>query len=140
MDYKIKRIKKHSDKRGDLVVFLKISELEDESKRFGQIYFVTFNGENMVRGNHFHKKWREWFGVMTGIIRVELEDVITKEHVSLELNSSYTYYTRLEIGPNIAHAFKNITPFASLLNYGDKEWTVNDCYPYKLILENINIE
>ena len=135
MDYSTKELEEHSDERGRLIIFLTNSELQEEKKEFGQIYFVTFNGKGVVRGNHFHKKWREWFSVVTGTVQVELEDVITKEHVSLTLSSCHQHYTRLEIGPNVAHSFKSISSSASLLNYGDKEWSVDDTYFYVLIRE-----
>jgi len=132
MDYKITSIEKHSDKRGQLVVFLRSSELKANRKKFGQIYFITFNKKNVVRGNHYHKKWREWFGVVHGSVKAELEDVITGEHKTLVLSSKHNVYKRLEIGPNVAHAFKSMTPTASLLNYGDKEWSAKDRFFYDL--------
>lgn len=133
MDYKVVKIEKHNDKRGELIVFLRNSELSADKKAFGQIYFITFSGKGVVRGNHYHKKWREWFGIVTGKVAVELEDVITKEHVCLELDSQHSDYTRLEIGPNIAHVFKSISSSVSLLNYADKEWSALDNHNYILI-------
>jgi dTDP-4-dehydrorhamnose 3,5-epimerase-like enzyme len=59
MDYKIIFCEKHQDERGYLVEFLKSIELDDDKKIFGQIYFVTFEKPNMVRGNHYHKKTYE---------------------------------------------------------------------------------
>ena len=133
MDYSIEKVKKNIDKRGELVVFLRNRELSRSGKNFGQIYFITFNGKGVVRGNHYHKKWREWFGIVTGSATVELEDVITKEHVSLRLDAQHSTYLRLEIGPNIAHAFKSLSPRVSLLNYANSEWSVKDRHPYLLI-------
>lgn len=133
MDYFIEKVEKNIDGRGELVVFLKNGELPSHRKKFGQIYFITFNGKSVIRGNHFHKKWREWFGIVTGSAIVKLEDVITKEHVSLKLDAGHKTYIRLEIGPNIAHAFKSLSSSVSLLNYGDKEWSAKDSHPYVLI-------
>lgn len=133
MDYKVSTFEKHSDNRGGLVVFLKNDELKKRDKQFGQIYFITFNKKGVVRGNHFHKKWREWFGVVHGVVQAELEDIKTKKRVTLVLSSKHAHYTRLEIGPNIAHTFKSITSAASLLNYGDKQWSKSDRFIYKII-------
>ena len=133
MDYRIEKIKSFNDERGRLVVFLGNSELGGNHKEFGQIYFVTFSDKGAVRGNHFHKGWREWFGIVAGEVQVELEDVNTKEHVSLTLSAEQDSYMRLEVGPNIAHSFKSLSPFAALLNYGDREWSAEDSYPYILI-------
>ena len=79
MNYKITQFEKINDDRGSLIVFLKESELDDAKKRFGQIYFVTFKKKGVVRGNHYHKKWHEWFGVVSGRVEVVLEDVRTKK-------------------------------------------------------------
>ena len=133
MDYRVTTFEKHSDARGQLVVFLKSSELKNRRKKFGQIYFITFNRKGVIRGNHYHKQWREWFGVVNGIVQVKLEDVKTKEGVSLVLTSKGPVYSRLEIGPNIAHTFKSLTSEASLLNYGDREWSARDRYHYQLL-------
>lgn len=133
MDYKIEHFEKFNDERGQLVVFLRNKNLEKSFKKFGQIYFVTFDKEKVVRGNHYHKKWREWFGVVTGKVEVLLKDVKTEQSKTLILDGNSDEYIRLEIGPNIAHAFRNISPKASLLNYTDKEWSSEDTFIYKLI-------
>lgn len=133
MDYKISTIEKQKDTRGDLVVFLRKKELPRERVGFGQIYFITFKSKGTIRGNHYHRRWREWFGVVHGKIRAELEDVVTKQRVSLTLSADERTYTRLEIGPNIAHAFCCLTPSASLLNYADDEWRSSDRFHYRLM-------
>lgn len=133
MDYIIDRYETFDDKRGRLIVFLRERQLKIENKQFGQIYFITFNDEGIVRGNHYHKEWREWFGVVIGEVQVELKDIITKERISLILNAEDKQYVRLEIGPHIAHAFKSMSPTASLLNYASGEWNPNDTFRYKLL-------
>lgn len=133
MDYKIEYFEKFNDKRGQLVVFLRNIDLDKKYKEFGQIYFVTFDKENAIRGNHYHKKWREWFGVVSGKLQVKLMDVKTKEIKRLVLNANSNKYIRLEIGPNIVHAFKSMTPSAALLNYTDKEWSAEDTFPYEIM-------
>jgi len=135
MDCKIETIRKHPDERGELVVFLRKRELEQARQAFGQIYFITFEGAGTVRGNHYHKRWREWFGIVHGEVRAELEDIVTKEKRSCVLSAGHSAYTRLEIGPNIAHAFRCLSPSAALLNYADAEWTAEDRFDYQLIKE-----
>ncbi len=126
MNYKIEKFTKFSDKRGDLIVFLKNSELKKTQKKFGQIYFVTFSNKGVVRGNHYHKKWREWFGIVHGKLEVALKDMITGEKTNFVLDSDQDKYLRLEIGPNIAHAFKSISETAALLNYANSPWSNDD--------------
>jgi dTDP-4-dehydrorhamnose 3,5-epimerase-like enzyme len=128
MDYKIDYIERHDDVRGGLVVFLRDSDLDTKYKHFGQIYFVTFDQANVIRGNHYHKNWREWFGIVSGKLEVILKDMVTGEIVNLVIDSRSEKYARLEIGPNIAHAFRNISKNASLLNYTDTEWSPNDTF------------
>jgi dTDP-4-dehydrorhamnose 3,5-epimerase-like enzyme len=133
MDYKIELIEKHDDQRGHLVVFLRNSDLKDEFKTFGQIYFVTFDKPNVIRGNHYHKIWREWFGLVSGKVEVVLKDIRSGEVVNLIIDSQSDKYTRLEIGPYIAHSFRNLSDQASLLNYTNTEWSPDDTFKEELI-------
>lgn len=128
MDYKIEEFEKHIDNRGHLVVFLKNSNLKKKDKKFGQIYFITFEKKGVTRGNHYHKKWREWFGIVNGKLKVILKNIITGEEIKFILDGSSKKYVRLEIGPNIIHTFTSITDKASLLNYTDSEWSPNDTF------------
>jgi dTDP-4-dehydrorhamnose 3,5-epimerase-like enzyme len=128
MDYKVEKFEKHSDKRGQLVVFLKASNLYGKYKKFGQIYFITFNRKGIMRGNHFHKKWREWFGVVQGKVKADLRDVKSGETHTIILDGNKNEYIRLEIGPNILHKFTSLTSKASLVNYTDTEWSPHDTF------------
>lgn len=132
MDYKLDHFQKFIDGRGQLVVFLKNSEVEAKFQKFGQIYFVTFEKPGVVRGNHFHRKWREWFGVVYGKVEVKLKDVHTSEEIQIILDGDTHQYVRLTIGPNVAHAFKSVSSQAGLLNYTDSEWSVDDVFKYNL--------
>ena len=133
IDCKIKKIEKYSDERGNLVVFLKNCELEKKNKEFGQVYFITFSNKSVIRGNHYHKNWREWFVVVNGKVQAELEDVRNKEHFSIILDANNKNHVRLEIGSFIAHSFKSLSNSASLLNYAEKEWSTEDTFPYELM-------
>ena len=133
MDYKLSASETYDDTRGKLVVFLKEPELPDEYKEFGQIYFITFSEAGIVRGNHYHKFWREWFGIVHGQVEVALEDVRTKERQTLTLDASSQGYLRLETGPYVAHAFRSLTPTAALLNYANTKWNDKDTFPYTLL-------
>jgi dTDP-4-dehydrorhamnose 3,5-epimerase-like enzyme len=133
MEYKIEHFQKFNDKRGQLVVFLKNRDLENKLKEFGQIYFVTFEKKGVIRGNHYHKKIREWFGVVNGRVEVTLVDVKTGEKKQMILDGDSKKYVRLEIGPNIAHGFKSISSVVTLLNYTDKEWSGEDVIPMEVV-------
>jgi dTDP-4-dehydrorhamnose 3,5-epimerase len=133
INIKLSKFEKHSDGRGDLVVFLKNKELEDIHKNFGQIYFVTFKKKGTIRGNHYHKKWKEWFGIISGKTKVLLKDVKTGDEKKLILNAASKRYRRLEIGPYIAHTFVSLSDYAAIINYADAPWSDMDDYDYKLI-------
>lgn len=133
MDFKVEYFDKFSDERGDLIVFLKSSNLDKKFKNFGQIYFVTFRKKGVVRANHYHKRIREWFGVVHGKVSVVLEDLETGKRKKLILDSNDNKYIRLEIGPNVAHAFKSLTATASVVNYTDQEWSQDDVFPHILM-------
>lgn len=133
MDYKITAFKKFTDHRGDLIVFLKESELDDARKKFGQIYFVTLKKKGIVRGNHYHKKWHEWFGIVSGTVKVLLVDVKTGKKKAFKLSATSRKYVRLEIGPYIAHAFTCMTDYAAIVNYADSEWDKEDSINYKIV-------
>jgi len=133
IDYKIEYCEKFIDNRGHLVVFLKNSRLNQKFQRFGQIYFVSFASKGVVRGNHYHKKWREWFGIITGKVLVKLKNIKTKEETVLQLNNRSKKYALLEIGPYIAHSFKSLTNKAALLNYASSEWSDKDDFSEKLL-------
>ncbi len=125
MDFEIMHLTKHNDPRGYLVEFLKNSELSAPNKNFGQIYFVTFNKKNVIRGNHYHKETEEWFGVLSGSVLVVLEDVNTKERKTFELHYDETEFVRLKIGIEIAHAFKSLSNAVILLDYANRQYDPN---------------
>lgn len=135
MNFEILHLTKHADQRGYLVEFLKKKELNDINKGFGQIYFVTFNKKDIIRGNHYHTETEEWFGVVFGSVLVILEDVETKERKSFTLHYSENEFVRLRIGKGIAHAFKSLSDSAILLDYANKEYDPNytDRHPYILM-------
>jgi dTDP-4-dehydrorhamnose 3,5-epimerase len=133
MDYKLDQFEKFNDVRGDLVVFLRASNLLPEQKKFGQIYFVTFNEKGTIRANHYHKQIREWFGVVDGEVQVFLKNVHSGETKEFILSAQSATYSRLEIGPNVAHAFRSLTPHASIINYTDKEWFQEDVFSMQIL-------
>jgi dTDP-4-dehydrorhamnose 3,5-epimerase len=133
LDFKINKFKTYSDSRGKLIVFLKRSELNKAKSKFGQIYFVTFKKKGTIRGNHYHKRWHEWFGIIEGKVKVIIEDVRTKKREEIILSAKKDKYVRIETGPNIAHAILSLTNNATLLSYADGEWSSTDTHYYKLV-------
>lgn len=126
MNYRIDKCKKVTDPRGHLIEFLRRAELDDVERDFGQIYFVTFDSYLQIRGNHYHTRGFEIFGVVAGVLEVALEDVQTKERVDLVLDAEDRLFTRLRVGAKVAHAFRNLSPTAILLDYCSKQYNPED--------------
>lgn len=126
MKFELEQCVKHTDQRGYLVEFLRRSELTADLADFGQIYFVTFERPGQVRGNHYHTRGFEWFGVAHGTLEVVLEDVRTKERTHFVLRSDDKLFQRLMVGPYIAHAFRNTTPTAVLIDYTSEQFARDD--------------
>lgn len=106
--------------------FLKLYELKGQDRTFGQAYCITFETPRAVRGNHYHTGKKEWFVAIKGKLKVVLEDVKTKEHVEFILDGDSDEYKRIEINENIAHAFKNISRTAVMINYCNKPYHAKD--------------
>lgn len=125
MDIKITKIKKIKDSRGDLIVYLKKEALKNY-KHFGQIYLVTFSKKGVVRANHYHKKTREWIGIISGKLSVELTDIKTGNIKKIILDSKSKIFLRLEVGQLINHKLTSLSQNAIIVSYSDKEWSVDD--------------
>lgn len=130
MDYRLSKIDKIINSRGIMVIFLDQSDFNNKKKEFGQIYFVTFQKKGTIRGNHYHKKCREWFGIVKGKVEIIIEDIKNKERTTIIFDEKTDKYFRLEIGPYIAHKIKSISKYAALLSFTDNEWRRKDTYPY----------
>lgn len=135
INYHITKASKRRDKRGFLVDFLKQTELNRSDRQLGQIYFVTFDRILSIRGNHYHTNKKEWFVAVKGKLEVVLEDINTKERTEFILDGDIDEYKRIFIGENVAHAFRNVTKTAMMINYCNKPYHNNkpDTYTYKLL-------
>lgn len=131
MDMQIHKIELHNDKRGELMVFLTNSSFVKKDRKFGQIYLITFAKKGVIRGNHYHKKWREWFTVVHGRLELFLKDIKTGETQKMILNNK-NQHIGIEIGPYIAHTFRSLSTSATLLNYASHKWSKYDCIPAKI--------
>lgn len=122
INYKTDKSNKRRDSRGFLVDFIKGDELPKRYQKLGQIYLVTFDASGVIRGNHYHTHKDEWFVVIKGKVQVVLEDIQTKEKTTFELDGDSDEYERIFVGKNTAHAFKNITETAIMLNYASESY------------------
>jgi len=134
MNISIEKITKHKDERGYLAEFLKASDLKMMNSKFGHLFIVTFDTPRALRGNHYHKKQHEYYGVALGKIRVLLKDLKTNEKKTVILNSDGKKFTMLRIGPNIAHVCYNLTPKAIMISYFSLPYSVQKADTTKYLL------
>lgn len=139
MDFKIEEVERHDDERGKLVILLKKNNLAKELRQFGEIFYITFAKKGVVRANHYHKNWQEWFMVVSGKLQVILEDVKTKKRFVTVLGGRKDKIVKLKVGPLVAHAFKALTKNTCLLNYSTHVWKKDDVFPYQLIPKTKNV-
>lgn len=134
MDIDLIKLKSHSVKQGNLTEFITIEDVERHHKKFGHLFYVTFENKKTVRGNHYHKKHHEYYIVLSGSVKVVMLELKTKKKKTVTLDSEKGF-TRLRIGPNIAHAAFSVTSKATLLAYyGDPHDSKKiDTFQYDLI-------
>jgi len=73
----------------------------DLPERFGEIYVIK-GEQGRARANHFHNVATEWFTLLHGRVRLNLQHVDTKEHASLLLDERTPVTVRIK--PRVAHS------------------------------------
>lgn len=133
MEYVVTRKPKHSDDRGFLAEFLTRGELAPNAS-FGHIYFVTFAKKGVVRGNHYHQKKEEYFGLAAGKIKLVIKDIKTNSQKTFILSSQDPEFIRIKIGPNVAHAVESLSDFAVLIDYFSQPYDPNNPDDHRHVL------
>ncbi len=125
MNCELTKLRKKTVKKGSLVEFIDIGEVEQHKKKFGHLFFVTFEDDQIIRGNHYHEFQHEYYIVLSGKVKVVLIDIDTKKKKSYVLSADNNNFKRLRIGPRIAHATYSITPRSTMLGYYSKPFDPN---------------
>lgn len=113
------KVSKHIDNRG---LFIKILKQSQAKSNFGEIYLIK-SLPGMIRGNHYHKKTKEWFYLIKGKAVLTLKDIITNEMIKIVMNQNET----IEIPVNIAHSVKNIGDDEMIMiAFADHEYSIED--------------
>jgi dTDP-4-dehydrorhamnose 3,5-epimerase-like enzyme len=135
MDFSIDQCQNYRDKRGNLIQFVSEKFLSENNLPLGQIYLLTFDGQNVIRGNHYHLLSSEIFCLIQGEIEMALEDIETKERFSKIFSAADEVVYRVRIGPKIAHAIKSISDSAVLVSYASSVYDPlnEDKFVYKLL-------
>ena len=120
MDLSIDLCQNYRDQRGNLIQFVTEQFLTDNNLPWGQIYLLTFDGKNVIRGNHYHLLSSEIFCLIQGEVEIVLEDIETKERFTKVLSANEESTHRVRIGPKIAHAVKSISQGAVLVSYASR--------------------
>ena len=95
-------LKKHSDERGILTESTLPLEVFDDIKHF----FISKSEPGIIRGNHYHKRKREWFYLLQGKAQIYLYDLRSKEKTEYLVSDQNPEMVEME--PNVVHAIKNI--------------------------------
>ncbi len=126
MNIKIEKCPAYHDERGDLIQFVTQQLLQEEALAFGQVYLLTFNGKNIIRGNHYHNHSSEIFCLISGSVEMIFEDVLTKERIQKDFTADKNEFFRICIGEKIAHCIKSSSDFAVLVSFSSKEFDMNE--------------
>ena len=126
---KIVKLKRYSDIRGHLV-----ENTDKNIMTASKHFFISKSKAGVIRGNHYHKRKSEWFYVIQGKCRIVAENIVTKKRE--EINIDEKDDLAVNVGPNTAHAFKNVGSdemiLLALVNEAHNQKDP-DTYKYKLI-------
>lgn len=95
------KLKKRTDKRGLLVQ----NDYPEIGKKI-EHFLVTFSKPGVIRGNHYHKRKREWFYILEGRAKLYLYNLKTNKKADYVIDSADPELIEME--PNIVHAIENI--------------------------------
>jgi dTDP-4-dehydrorhamnose 3,5-epimerase-like enzyme len=101
MDIKITKLERKVDERGFV---LEVLRSEQVKAPFGQIFISTVK-PGKVKGNHYHKRKKEWYFVVKGKVVVHFVDVATGEKKDVSLDEKNPEL--LWINPGVSHAITN---------------------------------
>lgn len=120
----------HSDKRG---VLFEIMRFKDQNIP-GKGYLYTFSvNPGARRGDHYHKRKKEWFSCIYGEAIVLIEDKKgNKEKIKLRASKPKLLY----FGPYTSHAILNKSKkIAVLVSYGSKQHDPHDEDTFRKFIE-----
>jgi dTDP-4-dehydrorhamnose 3,5-epimerase-like enzyme len=132
MWYSIEACPVFEDKRGILAEFVDELFLKKNGLPFGQVYYLSFEGKDVVRGNHYHTGSSEMFCAIYGDVEITIENIETKERQVIVLSASDKEIRKVFIAPKVAHAIKSLSDFAMVISYSSAVYNHNeqDKFPY----------
>ncbi|RJQ38243.1 hypothetical protein C4559_02095 [Candidatus Microgenomates bacterium] len=122
-------LKKLGDFRGYLIQ-CDYPEISKKIKHF----LISYSKKDVVRGNHYHKRKREWFSILQGKTKLFLHDLKTGKKSSYIISSKKPELVEME--PFVAHTIKNIgSEELIFFEIIDEEFNPEDpdTYPFKIL-------
>ncbi len=101
MDVIVTKLDKKQDDRG---FFFEILRSEQVDANFGQMS-ITSALPGQVKGNHYHKRKKEWFCAVKGSVTVHLLDVESGERKEVILDANEP--SIIQMNPGVSHAITN---------------------------------
>jgi len=101
MEINVRLLEKKVDDRGFLFEVLRAEQV---NAPFGQI-FVSSVMPGKVKGNHFHKRKREWYLAIRGKVKVHFLDTKSGERKEIILDEKKPSIVEIPIG--VSHAITN---------------------------------
>ena len=122
---KVKKLEVKQDERGFVAEIVRVEDLINQSKEFGQMYISTAN-PGQTKGKHYHKRKTEWFCVIKGRGLLTLVDKKSKEKQEIMMGEDNM--VAVQIPPMVWHAIVNTEKDIELylLAYIDESFNPDD--------------
>lgn len=104
MKISIKKLDIKKDHRGWVAEILKLEDLKERKKKFGQIHISTAK-PGQTKGKHYHGRKTEWFCVIAGDGILTLIDKTSGDKKQIVIGKSNM--VTVKIPPNVWHAIEN---------------------------------
>ncbi len=136
---KIKQLKRNADERGFLMEMLRVDD-QDYFERYQQSY-VSMNYPGVIRAWHYHKKQKDIWVCVKGMIKAVLYDIRDNSPTKGEVQEVFmgeNNMVMLKIPIGVHHGYKTVGLEPSLLiNFPDQLYDPGDEYREPYNSENI---
>lgn len=108
------------DHRGWLLKVLMRQHIKPAGRDFGEIY-LTAAHTGQVKGNHYHRRTREWFCLVQGKARLVTQEMETGRIREFAMSADEPM--TIEVPPRVAHAIQCVgDEMAIVLAYADQPY------------------
>lgn len=103
-----------------------LSHFWDGEEPIRYIAFVELR-QGSIRGNHYHTLKREFLYVISGAVRLIVQDVQGRDRITLPVGTGEL----VEIGTRVAHAFQ-VVDAGQAVEFSEARFDGADVYPFPL--------